>query len=513
MLKKYWMVLALVVGGIFVYFPTPVAASSFEASSAATLQPVVRSYGRLRFEPCTLSARGAGHIRVLCAQLPVLENPALPEGRRITLKIAWLERDSGSHPASDPVFFIAGGPGQSATGVVAAVAPSLNEVRKKRDIFFVDQRGTGGSHPLTCVDAQGRALQLEAENTTTPEQYIAFVQRCAASLQGRADPRYYTTTEAVTDLDMVRTALSVDKINLIGVSYGTRVAQHYARRYRAHVRTLTMDGVVPNDLVIGSEFATTFENAIALQDAQCRKDPSCAKRFPIDSRQQLRTLMERLRQGSEVEYQDPASGEMRRRRITADTVVSLAFGLSYAPELIALLPLILNEAASGHYAPLMSLSQLVGLGMDDQMNHALQWAVICTEDADRYVASANAGAGGALFGSEVAQMFFTPCKVWPTGIRPPDFMMPLVSDLPALLLSGERDPVTPPHYAQKLLKGLRYGRHIVAPGQGHGTIRVGCVSKLLGQFIDRADATSLDTTCVQHLVNVPVFTSFNGWEP
>ncbi len=91
-------------GGIFVYFPTRVAASSFEASSAATLQPVVRSYGRLRFEPCTLSARGAGHIRVLCAQLPILENPALPEGRRITLKIAWLERDSGSHPASDPVF-------------------------------------------------------------------------------------------------------------------------------------------------------------------------------------------------------------------------------------------------------------------------------------------------------------------------------------------------------------------------------------------------------------------------
>ncbi len=91
--KKHWIVLALVVGGIFVYFPTRVAASSFEASSAATLQPVVRSYGRLRFEPCTLSARGAGHIRVLCAQLPILENSCvIAEGRRITLKIAWLER-------------------------------------------------------------------------------------------------------------------------------------------------------------------------------------------------------------------------------------------------------------------------------------------------------------------------------------------------------------------------------------------------------------------------------------
>ncbi|AXI83803.1 alpha/beta hydrolase [Xylella taiwanensis] len=511
MSKKYWMILVLAVGSVFVYCPRSVATSLFEASSSADIQPLVRYYGSLRFEPCTLSARGAGHIQVLCAQLPVLENPSLPEGRRITLKIAWLERDNGSHPAPDPVFFIAGGPGQAATGVVAAMAPSLNEVRKKRDIFFVDQRGTGGSHPLACVDAQGRVLESEAENATIPVQYAAFAQRCAVSLQGRADPRYYTTTEAVTDLDMVRTALSVDKINLIGTSYGTRVVQQYARRYRAHTRTLTMDGVVPNELVIGGEFSTTFENAIALQDTQCRKNPSCSKRFPIDNRQQLRTLMKRLRQGSEVEYRDPGTGEMRRGRITADTVVSLAFGLSYVPELAALLPLILNEAASGHYTPLMSLFQLVKRDMDDQVNRALQWSVICAEDADRYVTTANVG--GTLLGSKVAQMFFAPCKVWPTGIRPADFMMPFVSDLPTLLLSGERDPVTPPNYAEKLLKGLRYGRHIVAPGQGHGTIRLGCVSKLIGQFIDRADAASLDAGCVQHLGNVPVFTSFNGWEP
>ncbi len=332
------------------------------------------------------------------------------------------------------------------------MAPSLNEVRKKRDLFFVDQRGTGGSHPLSCVDAKGRRIEPEDENVTMEVEYTTFAKRCAASLQGYADLRYYTTTEAVTDLDRVRTALGVDKINLIGSSYGTRVAQQYVRRYPAHTRTLTMDGVVPNDLVVGGEFAATFENAIALQDAQCRQYPSCAKRFPIDNRQQLRTLMERLHQGIAVEYRDPSTGEIRRARMTADTVVSLAFGLSYAPELAALLPLILSEAVSVDYAPLMSLSQLVKRDMNDQMNPALQWSVICAEDADRYVTTTRAES--TLLGSKVAQMFFAPCKVWPAGMRPVDFIMPLVSAVPALLLSGEYDPVTPPHYAEKLLEGL-----------------------------------------------------------
>ncbi|RBH98017.1 alpha/beta hydrolase, partial [Xanthomonas oryzae pv. oryzae] len=340
-------------------------------------------FGTLLFTPCTLSAGGAaGNIEAQCASLRVPENPAAPSGRSIALKIAWLESEAGGGSTPDPVFFIAGGPGQSATEVAAIVDMGLHEVRKQRDIFLVDQRGTGGSHPLECRDAAGKPLALENGSQATAEQLTAYAGQCAAGLRDDADPRYYTTSEAIGDLDAVRAALGVQSLNLIGASYGTRVAQHYAARYRQHTRTVVIDGVAPNDLVIGGEFARTFEDAIALQSAQCRQQPACAKRFPVDTATQLRQVVERLRQAPvAVEYRDPRTGALRHEQVTADTVAGLAFGFSYAPETASLLPLVLDEAAAGRYASLMALAQMSASSMSDQMNRLMQWSVLCSEDA------------------------------------------------------------------------------------------------------------------------------------
>lgn len=472
-----------------------------------------RSYGELHFKPCTLTSPLASmNVQAQCAQWRVPEDPAQPQGRRIALNIAWLEAGNDASAEPDPVFFIAGGPGQAATEVAGVVDAALREVREQRDIFLIDQRGTGRSQPLLCLGADGKPLPEPDPAQPTPAALADYARRCAASLHGRADPRYYTTREAVGDLDAVRAALGVDTLNLFGVSYGTRVAQQYARRYPAHVRTLTIDGVVPNDLVVGGEFATTFEDAITLQASQCRKSPACARRFPIDTREQLRAVMARLRQSPvEVEYRDPGTGELARGRLGADGVTSLAFVYSYAPQTAALLPLVLDEAAHGRYASLMSLVELANRQFDGQINRAMQWSVICAEDADRYRAPATAA--DTLLGPDVVTMLFAACPAWPSGIRPPGFTAALQSRVPALLLSGELDPVTPPRYAERVLQGLPNGRHLVAPGQGHNVMGQGCLPAVIGQFIDSADARALDAGCIGSLSGVPAFTSFNGWEP
>lgn len=484
-----------------------------QAAQTPQAQQAERSYGQLRFRPCTLTSPVAtGNVEAQCARLAVAENPAAPGGRKIELNIAWLEAGNQGGGTPDPVFFLAGGPGQSATEVAGIVNLALREVRKQRDIFLVDQRGTGQSNPLRCLDADGQALALDdASQVPSASEMADYAQRCAQSLQGRADPRYYTTTQAIGDLDAVRAALGVDKLNLIGGSYGTRVAQQYAARYPAHTRSVVLDGVAPNDLVVGGEFATTFEDAIALQTAQCKATPACAKRFPTDTRAQLRAVMARLRQAPvDVDYRDPASGESKRGRVTADTVTGLAFSFSYAPQTASLLPLVLDEAAHERYAPLLSLEQLMGRQMAGQMSRGMQWSVICAEDADRYREPA---ATDTLLGPEVARMFFAACPAWPTGTRPADFTAPFKSSLPVLLTSGELDPVTPPRYAERVLQGLPNGRHLVVRGQGHGTMTLGCMPKLLGQFFETADAKQLDAQCLDAMSGVPAFTSFNGWEP
>lgn len=471
-----------------------------------------RHFGTIAFEPCSLASVDGGlTTEAQCGTLQVAENPADTDGRQIDLNIAWLPASRGGG-TGDPVFFLAGGPGQAATEHAATVAMTLNEVGKQRDIILIDQRGTGKSHPLDCRDADGKPLKMDKSAAPSESQLVAFASRCAQGLQDRADPRFYTTTDAVRDLDSVRAALGVAQINLVGVSYGTRVAQHYAATWPQHTRSVVLDGVAPNSLVVGGEFAQTLEDALGLQSAQCRELPACRARYPVDMREQLRAVMDHLEATPvEVEYRDSRTNEARRDTVTADAVGGLAFMFSYLPQTASLLPLMIDEAAHGRYAPLMSLVQMSGDSMQAQMTRGMQWSVLCAEDAGRYVPDPAAAA--TIIGPDVARMFFAPCSVWPHGQAPEGFHRPFTSDLPVLLLSGELDPVTPPRYGEQVVQHLPNGRHLVLRGQGHNVSATGCMPKLLGQFIESADARGLDASCLDSLSYVPPFMHFNGWSP
>jgi pimeloyl-ACP methyl ester carboxylesterase len=467
-----------------------------------------RHYGQVAFEPCTLASSAAAHnVQAQCTTFEVPENRNDPASRTIRLNLAWLPATEEGAASDDPVLFLAGGPGQSAVQVWPQLDPAFSAVRRQRHIVLVDQRGTGASNALECTPPDDLA-----ETAPDAGAFAALARECAAKVADRADPRFYTTTDAIADLDAVREAIGAAKINLVGGSYGTRVAQQYAARFPDRVRSIVLDGVAPNDLVVGGEFAHTFEDAIRLQSQQCHQLPACKQRFPQDAHAQLAALVAKLEDApAQVEFRDPASGESRTGTVSADTVTGLAFMFSYMPQTASLLPLVLDEAAHGRYAPLMSLSELMGRNTAGSMARGMQWSVICAEDFDRFVE--DAAAKDTLLGPEVARMFFAACPGWPHGTRPEGFTDPLRSDLPVLLLSGEFDPVTPPRYAERVLEGLPNGRHLVLRGQGHGTLGLGCMPRLLGQFVESADAKALDAACLDTMTYVPPFTSFNGWEP
>lgn len=480
-----------------------------DASDATDAEPATatRHYGTVAFDPCTLAdGMSAGNVQAYCADFDVPEDRNADDGRTITLALAWLPASEEGSATDDPVFFFAGGPGQSAKKVWPQLDGAFAQVRRQRHVILIDQRGTGGSNPLECTGPDDDTADSGAD------ALAAFAARCASEVADRADPRFYTTTDAVADTEAVRAALGAPTINLVGGSYGTRVAQQYAAQHPQHVRSLVLDGVAPNDLVVGGEFARTFEDALERQSEYCRTLPSCAARFPQDARTQLAELIERLdRAPAQVEYRDPSSAQARHGTVSADTVTGLAFMFSYMPQTAALLPLVLDEASQGRYAPLLSLHDLMGRNMGGTMARGMQWSVVCAEDADRY--RANDGDDDTLLGPELARMFFAACPAWPHGDRPADFTAPLRSDAPALLLSGELDPVTPPRYGEQVAGHLPNGRHLVLAGQGHGNLGNGCVPRLLAQFLESADARALDATCLDTLAYVPPFTSFNGWEP
>lgn len=477
-----------------------------------------RKLGRIAFKPCTLSPpMGAQSLEAQCGTLSVPENPAQPKGRQIALNIAWIPADESGNHDSDPVFLIAGGPGQSATESFAGMIPTFRDVRKNRDMVLVDQRGTGKSNPLQCkFDDEDKASPdavdaSAADADESPEASRAMAIKCRDQLARKADLRFYTTTDAVRDLEAVRDAIGAQKINLMGVSYGTRVAQQYAMRHPQHTRTIVLDSVAPNAIHLGNDFARNLESALDLQFGQCAKTPGCTKALG-DPRERLNALMVKLRAESPlVKYRDAATGEMKEERLRPAHVAGLARMYAYAPLAASILPLLLNEADQGHYENLMSLSKMLGGSMSDMMAYGMQLSVVCSEDAAGL--HVDAAMASSLLGNSLVDLMQAQCAVWPRGEMPKDFHAPLSTDVPALLLSGELDPVTPPAYAAQVLKTLRNGRALVLRGQGHNVIAVGCMPKLWAQFLETADAKALDATCLDTLAYTPPFTTFNGWEP
>lgn len=470
---------------------------------------LARDLGSIAFAPCTLtSAASASAVEAQCGTLSVPENRAEPEGRHIDLAIAWVPAREDALP--DPVFMLAGGPGQSARDGYPPLADAFSDTNKRRHIILLDQRGTGASNPLICKNAQGESAVM-AEGTESPEVAAAFAERCRDELSERADLRFYTTTDAIQDLDAVRTAIGAGQINLVGISYGTRVAQHYAARYPAHTRAVVLDSAVPNELILGSEHARNLEDSLDQQFARCTALPACADAFG-NPREQLAAVLAQARNAPPlIRYRDAITGEWRSERLSEDRLVTLVRLFAYAPVAAAMLPLTLHDAAHDNPESLMALSQMIGAQLSEQIMHGMQLSVMCSEDVPSL--AANAADDDTLLGSALVAFLKAQCSVWPHGPAPESFHAPLQSDLPILVLAGEFDPVTPVRYGEQIANGLSNGRLLILRGQGHNVIAAGCMPKLMARFIDAADAKALDAACLATLPYAPPFTGYFGWEP
>lgn len=479
------------------------AAIDTPVPDAAPAKP--RMLGRLRFAPCSLSAPGVREaLEAQCTTFAVPEDRSRPDGRRIALNIAWLPTTSDREGAPDPVFFLAGGPGQSAVESYPMLDPVFEEVRKQRDVVLVDQRGTGKSNLLACKD-------VAEDDNPTPEAMQSAAAACAATLSKRADLRHYTTTDAVADLDAVRKAIGAAQVNLVGVSYGTRVAQQYAMRHPQATRSIVLDSPVPNAIGLGNIFARNLDDALALQFALCTKAAACKGRLG-DPRAELDALLAKLRAAPvTVQYRDATTGEQAQDVLRAETVAGLVRMYAYMPAAGALLPKLIHEANQGRYAGLMALSKMMQGQMQDAMAMGMQLSVVCSEDAASMVARDEDAA--TVLGNVMADGLAAMCKAWPKGAVPADFNQPLSTKVPALVLAGEFDPVTPPRYGTQIAKSLPNGRLFVLRGQGHSVLGAGCMPKLFAQFVEKADAKALDAQCLDKLAYVPPFTGFNGWEP
>ena len=445
-----------------------------------------------------------------CGELSVAENPAEPSGRHITLRVARVPAIN-RRKQPDPLFVLAGGPGMAATSFYASAAHSFERIHRDRDIVLVDQRGTGKSNFLNCSVDDNDLYHAK------PAEITADAQKCLTTLQKTSHVEFYTTSVAVRDLDAVRTALGYQRINLYGVSYGTRVAQHYVRRFPENTRSVILDGVVPPQLALGTATALNAEHTLTDILGRCAHDAECSKRFG-DPAEAYHTLRDSLRAHSvSVNLPDPTSGEPSKLDFTSYHLASVLRLASYTAEQAALLPLMLHGAtgAPANFIPLASQFLMVNRSYGDAVANGMHNSVVCTEDVPFWDLSKvnRAELEKTYLGTAQLDGLQAICSIWPRGPIDPDFHAELRSDVPALLLSGGDDPVTPPADAEQAKHGFSHSMHVVLAGFGHGQLAAPCVDRVMGNFVAKGSVEGLDVSCVKRDVPMPFFTTVGGPSP
>ena len=433
-----------------------------------------------------------------CGTLEVYENRATKTGRKISLNIV-VYPATGDKREPDPLFYFAGGPGSAATEDAPGFVPAFAKIREHRDLVFVDQRGTGRSHPLDCPFYNPADLQ----------SYLGYffpledVRKCRTELEPKADLKLYTTTIAMDDIDEVRAALGYERINLFGGSYGTRAALTYLKRYPQHVRTATLQGVSPTDQYMPYDFPPANERALEGILAECAADEACNKAFPNLKSEAKSVLAQLIKGPVEVEVEKPNSKERVKVKLSRDLAAEAIRYMLYSPVPASRVPLLLHLAAEGNFEPLANQALfyrrvLVGTG-----SNGMYLSITCAED----LPGIEPGEGERLavntfLGDYRLRQQREACALWPRADVERDYTAPVRVDVPVLILTGQWDPVTPPANGDRIAKNLPNSLHVVVPHGAHGLgglDGIDCVLGLTTGFVEQGTTKGLDTSCVKNV--------------
>ncbi len=482
--------------------------SGSDTASNATLNDTGNSTPAIVFEDCYIGAN-VSQLRASCASVQVPLDPDNEAAGQQTIAIARIKsrRQSGN---KDALTMIAGGPGQSAIESFPAIAFAFRHIMRDRDLILVDQRGTGDSGSLQCPEEHNSGtLDTGAALETDLDEISAQSLECLQSLT--QDTRLYTTSVAVRDLEDIRIQLGITQWNLYGISYGTRVAMHYLRRYPTAVRTMTLDAIVPPQLSLGPDIGPFAQQSLEKIFQRCEDDKGCGDAFGNLTAPTLALLDELEDTPRTITYEDIATGQLTTKTFTRNQLAATLRLMSYSSQTAAILPSMLFDAIeNGNLAPLARQAEMQNTSLGQTLSTGMHHAVVCTEDVPFFADTDDAATQASYLGDDIIGGIQATCKNWPAGIMDEQFKQPLESDTPTLILSGGADPITPPVYGELAMQTLGNAKHIVNESQSHMQAPFGCMPSLLAQFVETADAQSIDTECLQRLRPTPFFVDANG---
>ena len=475
-------------------WPALVVLAVVTSGCGTAVEPTVSTAAAL--QPCVVTGLAEP---AECATVRVAESPGNPGGRSIDLRVV-VVRAATDTPLGDPIVPLAGGPGQGAAELTAAFTLRFNAFRDRRDLVFVDQRGTGASNPLHCA-APGATASLMGV-LFEPERLAA----CRDELSARADLTKYTTSLTAADYEAVFDRLGYRQVNIIGTSYGSRLGLELTRRLPSRVRTLTIEAVVPTSFAWPSGAAPDMQAALDALADDCAADAACAQAFPR-FRQDIDVAFARVRRDPVmVTVRDPANGSVSPVRFGSTDLAYATRGLLYGNDALSL-PLWFRRAAEGDFTALAQAYVNRARALDAQIARGVHLGVYCAEDTP-FVEwkAAEVAAEGTRIDQYLIDQYRRACEIWPRGAIAASFREPVASNVPTLLMTGRRDPVTPPRTAIEVARTLTRSHVVIFPRGGHGSDGLAsgdCRAAILKRFLDSADPASVDSGCASQDPSLP----------
>jgi pimeloyl-ACP methyl ester carboxylesterase len=416
---------------------------------------------------------------VSCGTLAVPEDRNEPGGRRISLNIVVVP--ATGDPTLPPLYSLDGGPGIAATDSISFWATAGSIHRRSRDIVLVDQRGTGRSAPLGCKVNFYDPLESVLEP--------AAVRRCRERLSATADLSAYSTATAVEDVEAVRAALRHDRIDLIGLSYGTRVAQEYLRAHRDRVRAVVLLGTLsPKEKL--PLFSIGAQAVLDRLIGECTGDPVCHQAIP-DPAADIAMLRRKFGAGRVT-----AAFQGRPVAIESGPFWEAVRGQLMTTVSQRRVPWLLHQAAHGNFEPFLTATA----GKPDDGWNGLLLSVSCPEDTLRISSSELVPLTRTVFGVYRVKRQIAACTAWGVAARGRLRSEFVDSDAPVLLMAGDMDAVTPVQWGRDVAAHLPHSRLVVIPELGHfpdGLSHMECYDQIIARFFESPGVGGLDLSCVE----------------
>ena len=434
--------------------------------------------------------------------------------RVIMLAVAIFHPPGGA-TRSDPVIYLSGGPGVSTLKLIRYQLDAFTDLvfPSGRDLVLFDQRGVGLSRPaLDCpglYDLSYDLLDQQVDNQPVTEEKITALiwdelMTCQRALAQIADLSAYNSAASADDVEDLRRALGAEQINLWGGSYGTRLALEVMRRHPNGLRSVVLDAVYPPDVDLYMEAPANFERALDQLFAACATNPVCSAAHP-DLRRTFFEVVERLNEAPVVrEVEDFFTGETVEMTMNGNTILGLTFQLLYDSRLRYLLPQQIAAASQGDYAA-FELAQQSMLRLASLSSRGMMFSVQCHEELA--FSSLDAFQAEVDRHPEIAPMYenmvmgtlsYQVCTEWGAGRADKSANEPVSSDVPVLLMAGEFDPITPPHWGRQAAETLSNAYFYEFPGLGHGAAGVAdCPSEMFVDFLENPWSAPSDACIAQ----------------